>query len=440
MNSGRYDRPADLARFAGFAAPTVGKALWRNAQASVRARMRRSGPPSGVATLDLDPLDTAVGADPFAYYRRMLAGPPVHYLPRRNCWVISHYDHVRAALRATDVLSSAGGVTRFDPAVEVMLTSDEPEHTRLRRIAQPAFTRKAVEGWTVLIEKLADELVTDALAAPTPPDIVESLAVPMPMRVIADFLGIPEDSYLQFHQWSDAIAKTPALNVRVGVRDLVETYRGFTSLYTYLGREFDGGRVLAGDSALGRVARASADGDVTPHNLFFFAVLMLVAGNETTTTMLGALIHNLATQPDQFALLKRRPNLVPNAIEETVRHSTPIQCFYRKAVADYRVDAITIPAGARVMISYGAANRDPRKFADPDSFRVDRDNAAQHVGFGHGPHLCMGAQLSRLEGQAVLRELIARVDLIEPAGEPVWTSNSLMRGIARLPVRLVPSG
>lgn len=438
MSNQTYDRPADLARFAGFVAPTLGRALWRSTRASVRVR-RLGRPPAGVPVLDYDPLDLQAAQQPHEVYRRLLAGPPVHYLPRRRCWVISHHEHVRNALRATDALTSSAGPTPFDPAVEVMLTTDDPEHTRLRRIAQPAFTRRAIDGWTVMIDQLARDLVSDALTATGAPDVVESIAVPLPMRVIASFLGIREDQYLEFHRWSDAIAKTPTLSLGVGARTVTETFGGFASLYSYLRQEIEGGSLNASDSALGRVYRANANGDITPESLFFFAVLMLVAGNETTTTLLSTLIHNLALRPDQFEILRADPDRIPNAVEEAVRHSTPIQCFYRTAVSDYRVEGVTIPAGSRVLISYAAANRDPRVFPDPDQFLVTRANAPQHVGFGHGPHLCIGAQLSRLEARAILRELVDRVDRIELAGEPAWASNGLMRGMTSVRVNLLPA-
>ena len=169
--------------------------------------------------------------------------------------------------------------------------------------------------------------------------------------------------------------------------------------------------------------------------MFFIAVLLLLAGNETTTNMLSTLFLTLSQRPDQLELLRRRPDLIGSAIEEQLRFSSPVQSFYRTAHVDYQVGSATIPKGARVLLAWGAANRDPRQFDDPDVFRAER-NPTGHVAFGSGVHLCLGAQLARIEGHAVLREIVEHVDKVEVVGEPTWTSNPNLRGLTRMNVRL----
>jgi cytochrome P450 len=167
-------------------------------------------------------------------------------------------------------------------------------------------------------------------------------------------------------------------------------------------------------------------------------MLLLLAGNETTTNLLGGMFDTMAKNPKSYDRLRAAPDLIPMAIEEQLRFSSPVQNLYRTARTDYPVGDVTIPAGARVLLSFGAANRDPRVFDDPDVFRVDR-NPTQHIAFGFGAHLCLGAQLTRMEGQAVLRELTTRVSRISIDGDTRWSTNSSLRGPAHLPVRLTPA-
>ena len=192
------------------------------------------------------------------------------------------------------------------------------------------------------------------------------------------------------------------------------------------------------DTILGRLLAENEAGSLPDRELFYFAMLLLLAGNETTTNLLGGMFDTLAAHPEQYDVLRANPDLVPMAVEELLRYLSPAQNVYRTAVKDYRVGDVTIPAGARVMLSIGAANRDPRAFDEPDAFRVNR-NPSQHMTFGFGAHLCIGAQLTRMETQAVLRELVTHVGRISVVGAPQWSTNSLLRGPTRLAVRLTPA-
>jgi beta-dihydromenaquinone-9 omega-hydroxylase len=166
-------------------------------------------------------------------------------------------------------------------------------------------------------------------------------------------------------------------------------------------------------------------------------LLLLLAGNETTTNLLSTMFLTLSQNPDQFELIRRDPDgLMSSAIEEQLRFASPIQCFYRTAKVDYRVGDATIPAGARVALLWGAANHDPRQFDNPDAFVAERNPS--HLAFGSGIHLCLGASLARMEGRAVLRELVERVGRIDIIGTPEWTTNSSLRGLAHMQVALAP--
>ena len=177
------------------------------------------------------------------------------------------------------------------------------------------------------------------------------------------------------------------------------------------------------------------DGHLSDSEIFFFFLLLLIAGHETTTNLLGNLVIALIAHPDEWRKLKDDPSLVPSAVRESLRYESPIQGFFRTAVAPYRVGDAEIPAGARVLLLFGAANRDPRHYPDPDVFRVERD-PRDHLGFGGGIHHCLGVTLAEMEGIAVLRELLARAESIELAGDVVRTVNPTLRGAKRLPIRL----
>jgi cytochrome P450 len=286
-----------------------------------------------------------------------------------------------------------------------------------------------------MVDKLACDLVSELLK-PTPVDVVSTLAAPMPMGMITHILGIGDSDLAAFRRWSNDTVRIADVNIsKSGLRQLVPTLRGFRHMHAFFTEKLGNGELLGEDTVLGRLARHTEDGRLSYDEMFFIAVLLLLAGNETTTNMLSTLFLTLAERPDQLDLLRRRPELIESAIEEQLRFRAPIQSFYRTARVDYQVGSATIPAGARVLLAYGAANRDPRQFDDPDTFRADR-NPTGHVAFGSGVHLCLGAQLARMEGQAVLREIVEHVERIDVVGTPTWTTNPNLRGLTRMDVRL----
>jgi cytochrome P450 len=286
-----------------------------------------------------------------------------------------------------------------------------------------------------MVDHLARELVSELLSKPDS-DVVATLAAPMPMRMIAHILGVPDGDEKDFRHWSNDTVHVANIDIsRRGLMQLIPTLSGFRHLHAYFTDQLSAGSMLGADTLLGRLVENAEDGRVSHEELFFFAVLLLLAGNETTTNLLSTLFLTLAERPDQLALLQDRPELIPSAIEEQLRYLSPIQSFFRTARADYPVGAATIPAGARVLLLWGAANRDPREYDDPDTFRAER-NPTGHLAFGSGIHLCLGAQLARMEAQAVLREVVQRVSDVELAGTPIWTTNPNLRGLTRLNVRL----
>jgi cytochrome P450 len=425
-------------RFAKKYGPLTVKTFTGNLAREARHRSRPRPAPAGVELTDFDPFDPATAADPYPRYRELLAGGPVHYNPKRSVFILSRYADVRAGARADHALSSADGITYGRMRLPVLLTTDAPEHTRMRKQALPGFTRAAVESWRPMVDRLARDLVAE-LIRQTPADVVSILAAPMPMGMITHILGIGDEDLAKFRRWSNDTVRIADVNIsKSGLRQLVPTLRGFRNMHAFFTDKLSNGELLGEDTVLGRLARHTEDGRLSYDEMFFIAVLLLLAGNETTTNMLSTLFLTLAERPDQLDLLRRQPELIESAIEEQLRFYSPIQSFYRTARVDYQVGPATIPAGARVLLAYGAANRDPRQFEDPDTFHAER-SAAGHVAFGSGVHLCLGAQLARMEGQAVLREIIDNVERIEAVGTPQWTTNPNLRGLTRLEVRLTAS-
>lgn len=401
----------------------------------IARRVRRTPVPAGVAITDFDPLDREMAADPYRYYQELLAGPPVHFNQRRDIFILSRYDDVRAGARASDILSSADGIAYSRMRADNLLTVDPPRHTALRKQAQPAFTRGSLQSWQAVIERLCVEH-TAALFSGQSVDVVKTLAEPLPTAIIAHILGIAGDDLAAFKKWSNETVRLASANVSLsGLRQAGVGMRAVGRFHEYFSGKLERGELLNEETVLGRLVANSHGGQLTSDELFLFCMLLLLAGNETTTNMLGTLFLTLSANPDQLRLLQAQPDLIPSAIEEQLRYYSPIQGLYRTARSDYVVGNATIPAGSRVLLLWGAANRDPRQFEDPDAFRVER-NPTGHLAFGSGIHLCLGAHLARLEGHTVLREVVNHVDGIEILGQPQWRTNPTLRGLETLNVRL----
>jgi cytochrome P450 len=423
-------------RLASSVARPVADGLYHNITTDLGAKFKRRDYPH-IHETSFDPFDPVTAANPYPGYAELLAGPRVRYNRKRNIFILSRYDDVRAAARNDAMLTNTEGVTRSRVEIPVLLNLDPPRHSDLRRKVQPAFARGALSSWQGMVDQLAHELVSELLANPGS-DMVQRLAVPLPMRMIAHILGIPPEDEDFFRYWSNETVRVADIQLTPkGLWQMVPTLNGVRHLHSYFCSRIDSGELLARDTLLGRLVNNAGDGEISRDELFFFALLLLLAGNETTTNLLSTMFLTLSENQEQFELIRQDPDaLVGSAIEEQLRFSSPIQGFYRTAKVDYRVGDAAIPAGARVALLWGAANRDPRQFDNPDAFVAARNPS--HVAFGSGIHLCLGAGLARMESRAVMRELVERAQRIDVVGTPEWTTNSSLRGLARMQVMLVP--
>lgn len=390
---------------------------------------------------DFDPFSAQTMRDPYPGYRALLTGPNVPhvwYNRKRGIWIVAGYDDVRMALRDHDALSSAESQARYRVHLQTMNAADPPDHTRLRKFVSRAFTPRAMKAWQAAINEVADELV-EVMIARGRTELVADLAKPLPNRLIATMLGIPQQDHARFLAWSDAIVEgsftplTPhgiALSARSG--------RATAAMRRNLDRLISHRRHHPGDDLISMMTASDGDDVLTDDEVFWSAAMLIGAGSETTTNLLSGLFLTLAQRPDLYAQLREHPELIPAAIEEQLRFVSPVQGFYRTATRDYTIGANTIPAGARVLLLFAAANRDPRHYNHPDTFDLNR-NPSDHLAFGGGIHYCLGTPLSRMEVSRVLTQLLPRVDAIRLDGHYRYLDNPTMRGLAHLPLELVPA-
>jgi cytochrome P450 len=353
-------------------------------------------------------------------------------------WLATRYADVRIVL-GDPRFSRAAAAARDEPRstpqrLETgILGMDPPEHTRIRTLVAKAFTARRVEQLRPRTQQIADELIDGLIAAGPPADLVEHFATPMPIRVICELLGVPVADEHKFHLWSESIVSTTSLPV-----ETIQEYYG--NLLGYMAGLVEQRRREPTDDLLGAMVRArdEDEGRLTEAEMVQLAAGLLAAGHETTVTQIPNFVYTLLGHPEEVARLRADPGLLPGAIEELLRH-VPLGAasgFARYALEDVELGGVLVRAGEPVIVELGSANRDGTVFADPD--RLDLTRAPNpHVGFGHGVHHCLGAQLARMELQVAIGTLLARfpeLRLAVPESELSWKSGMLVRGLKHMPV------
>lgn len=348
-------------------------------------------------------------------------------------WVASRFEDVRAILLDHARFSSAamgGGEGGAMGVSFPLLTDDPPRHSVLRGLLAKAFTPAAMEAMRPDIERLAHDLAA-AIPAGEEIDIVEAMTAPLPVAVIAGMMGVPADKAADFKAWSNAI---------VGIQD--NPFAGdriamLMQLRAYFAGLAAERRVTPGEDLVSALIRARETSEtLTDDQVVGFCILLMIAGNETTTNLLGNLINRLAGQPDGWAALRADPGLIETAIEESLRVDSPAQMVMRRAREDVGVSGQTIKTGDMVMIYLASANRDPSRWDDPANFELARERD-RHVAFGHGVHTCIGAPLARMEAKAAMTALVARFASIAPGAQRGHRlPGGLLFGFRSLPVVL----
>jgi len=419
---------------------------WRNVAEASRGLVgaARERLESGLV---FNPTTDAFRRDPYAVYRRFRERDPIHRAHAAMGWALFRHRDALGILR--DPRFSAddrsfyrwpvnrrraireGLVDPHEPVEPVMLRSDPPDHTRLRGLVNKAFTPRAVEKLRPRIEEITTELLDDLLRRRSF-DLIRDFAVPLPVTVIAEMLGIPAADRETFKRWSDVL---------VGFLDPVaspgpEILRATADeLFAYVSRIAGERRVRPADDLLSALVLAEEKGDhLSERELHGSVALLLAAGNETTTNLIGNGVLALLRHPDQLERLRAEPGLVDSAVEELLRWDSPVQFTARMPVEDVEWRGVRFEKGRLVVAVLGSANRDPEVFPDPERLDIGRrDN--RHASFGQGAHFCLGAQLARLEGRIALGELVRRApDLRLAAPEVRWRRFLFLRGLESLPV------
>ena len=311
----------------------------------------------------------------------------------------------------------------------MLIQDDPPRHTRFRRIVNKAFTLKRVEALEPWITKIANELLDQIKHRET--DMVDAFTVPLPMRVIARLMGIPEEDYATFKRWSDAFLST------VGA-DRNDRMQNVQDMVAYFGQMATARRSQGADDLITALVEAEIEGEsLQDWEILGFCILLLIAGNETTTNLLGNMLNLLVDRPDLWQQLRDDRDLVELVIEETLRYESPVQRLFRTATRDLEFSGSKITKGDRVTIFYGAANRDPKEFPNSDEFRLDRD-LRNHVAFGMGIHYCLGAPLARAEARIALNAFLDRFPRITRGVAPAvrQTDTPIVFGFSHLPLVL----
>jgi len=391
----------------------------------------------------VEAMSPAFREDPYPYYERFRGPSPLLRVAETIWFALGHADvttllrHPRMSTDEQQQHAATEAGNALDPnRTRSLLFMDPPDHTRLRNLVARAFTPRRIEGLRATTEAITAELLDALPADGTPVDLIPAFAYPLPVRVICRLLGIPEADEAVFTGWSHGIARSldPSVLRSPAIDATIDQAR--SELRAYLGALLEFRRKSPGDDLLSGLAAVDADGDrISSGEVLSLAVLLLVAGHETTVNLIGNGMLALLRAPDQLALLRRSPELVGGAVDELLRFDGPVQITQRIATEDMEVVGCQVRRGDEILLVLGAANRDAAVFAEPDRLDVTRD-ARRHVGFGGGIHHCLGAVLARMEAQIAVAALLERFGRIELAGAPVRRPTFTLRGLESLPIAL----
>lgn len=391
--------------------------------------------------------------DPFDYYREAHeADVKLEFVAEANAWVVYSYELVsevtaKPEIYSNDFASLMGAADEEIDAIlaegwdnpPTLLTADHPVHTRNRKLVNLAFSAPRVNAIEADMRKKSIELI-EKMAQKGGGDFVEDFAIPLPVAMIAQQIGLDNDPK-QVKDWSDAAVDR--FSQLIDRERQLECVRSFVDYQRYMKGLIDDRRANGGDDLLTDLVEARVEGEtpLTDEEIMSIMQQFMVAGNETTTSTIAGGLLQLIRNPDQMAKAKaaaggRDPKLIQNMVEEMLRYESPSAGIWRVVKEDVELGGEKIAAGSMLQVRYAAANRDPAKFEDPDAFLIDRKNARAHLAFGKGPHMCVGNMLSRKEMFVAFDELLERLDNFQLADEDGITilPNIMLRGVTKLPI------
>ena len=387
--------------------------------------------------------------DPYAHLAPLREQAAVHWSEAISSWVVTRYEDVHRLSRDRSLLGSVG---TQDPAAtlagqaseahrrrrldKTMTRRDGEDHRRLRRLVSMVFTPRAVSSWRDRADRIAEQLLVEAADKGTI-DVMSEFALPLPVQIISEMLGMPSADVGQLRDWSRILTRgiDPSLTAE---EDEAATAAG-RAMFDYVGQVVADKRQDPGDDILTALIQAEEAGDrLDTEEIQAQVLLLYIAGHETTANLIGNGLTNLFRFPDQMDVLRADPGLDANAVEEALRYDSPAQFTRRVNAQPLEVGGITIPEASLITLALGSANRDPRKWGPTaDILDVARPGANEHVSFGGGSHFCLGNALARLEAQVALPKLLRRFPRMEPAStEPAWMHRITLRGVENLPVVL----
>jgi cytochrome P450 len=383
-------------------------------------------------TTDLDLFGMDVGAAP-ERLRSLQDLAPAVFVPEHDFWVLTRYDDVRAAAADWETYSSAQGVALLDefnaPVIGGLVATDPPEHDAIRAVLSQHTSPRAIASLRQDVAGQVDAIVEDALRS-TSFDGVTELAQRVPLQILGDLLGLPEEGRDRLIPGADAINMTfgpltPRLQEHLPI---VGSY--FHWIADVFNRE-----TLRPGSWGAAILDAVDEGRLSPKLGLDQMNAFMVAGFDTTANAVGSLLRLFAERPDVWAALQNDPSLAGPVFEENLRMWSPIKGFFRVTTRDVRLGDVVLPPGTRVLLHFAAANRDERHYPDPDTFDIAR-NPVDHLSFGYGMHGCLGQALARLEARSVVDALLQRVERFELTGEPVLRDHPVIYGLGALPLRV----
>jgi len=379
--------------------------------------------------------DDFYAGDPFPHYARLRAEAPVAWNEQKGFWALSRHDEVMAVSTDPSTFSSARGILVMEigatyESPPTMMHTDPPAHTAYRKLVQPGFGPKVMRALESDVRRRARALLDDVRAGEAV-DFVAAVSVPFPLQIISALLGIPEQEWPRFYEWSESVIP--------GANDWPEEKRQAlqAEMHEYLLATTAARRADPREDLISVLAHIEVDGEgLSDAELVMFLNQLLVAGNETTRNMVSGGLVALAERPDQWERLRANRALVPSAVEEMLRWTTPVISFMRTTTRDTELAGQAIGAGDPVLMLYASANRDEAQFgASAGEFDVGRE-PNHHVAFGFGTHFCIGAMLARIEGRVLLEELLDRFATVELAGAVERSHSSVIAGVKAAPMVL----
>ncbi|MFJ9843614.1 cytochrome P450 [Kitasatospora sp. NPDC101155] len=402
-----------------------------------------AGPSDDLAAALLTP---EARRDPYPFYARMRRESPVHR-SAQGIWYLTRYADVEAALgdlrlsndrdRMTAAFGAQGGnlkaLSRLtDRLGRVMTNTDPPDHARLRKLANRAFTARRVEALRDGIQRIVDQLVDRAVEAGPTMDLIDAVASPLPLSVVCELFGIPPEDRLQVKAWFRCFGRL--------TEDIAKTEAAIDQYEEYLARLVRRRRADPGDDLISALVATQAQDDrLTDSELLSTCFVLITAGDETTTSLIGNGTLALLRHPDQLARLREEPALIRTAVEELARYDTPTQAIVRVVAEDLEIGGRTLREGELVYPFLAAANRDPERFEDPDRLDLSRPGN-RHLTFGNGPHFCLGGPLAKLQAEVAIGTLVRRLPHLRLADEAAdgaaldWRPNPLQRRLSALPL------